>query len=160
MCIRDSWTAVQEMIGSVTKDVPEDESAVLPWLLNQSQADVLDMLAVLTSLTIYRRRSNAHGAETKHLDRLSGLVDLDMSKWWKPTAQSYLAHVSKDRIAAVVTDAVGAEQAKPLLAMKKAQAATAAEQLLDGKGWVPELMRGKPLLSNPEPISQEAAAGE
>lgn len=29
--------------------------------------------------------------------------------------------------------------------MKKAQAAAAAEQLLEGKGWVPELMRTKPL---------------
>ena len=45
----------------------------------------------------------------------------------------------------MVTDAVDAEQAKPLLAMKKAQAAAAAEQLLEGKGWVPELMRVQPL---------------
>ncbi|WLW63599.1 ParB N-terminal domain-containing protein [Achromobacter aegrifaciens] len=140
-----AWTAVQEMNESATKDVPDNESAVLPWLLSQSQADVLDLLAVLTSLTIYRRRSNVHGSETKHLDRLSSVVDLDMSKWWKPTAQSYLGHVSKDRIAAVVTEAVDAEQAKPLLAMKKAQAAAAAEQLLEGKGWVPELMRTRPL---------------
>lgn len=152
-----AWTAVQEMIGSVTKDVPEDQSAVLPWLLNQSQADVLDMLAVLTSLTIYRRRSNAHGPETKHLDRLSGLVDLDMSKWWKPTPQSYLAHVSKDRLAAVVTEAVNAEMAKPLLAMKKVQAAAAAAQLLEGKGWVPELMRTQPI---PTAMAVEHLMGE
>lgn len=103
--IKDSaaWATVQEQIALVTKDIPEREGAVLPWLLAQSQADVIAMLAVLTSSTIYRRRSSAHGAETEHLDRLMGIVDLDMSKWWKPTAQSYLAHVSKDRIAAVVT---------------------------------------------------------
>lgn len=155
-----AWARVQEQIEAVTKNVPEDDAAVLPWLLVQPQADLIELLAVLTSISIYRRQSHSYGAEPRHLDRLGEVVGLDMSKWWKPTAQSYLAHVSKDRIAAVVTDAVGAEQAKPLLAMKKAQAATAAEQLLDGKGWVPELMRGKPLLSNPEPISQEAAAGE
>jgi len=73
------------------------------------------------------------------------VIGLDMSKWWKPTAQSSLSHVSKERMAAVVTEAVDAEQAKPLLAMKKAQAAAAAEQLLEGKGWVPELMRTQPL---------------
>lgn len=155
-----AWARVQEQIEAVTKNVPEDDAAVLPWLLAQPQADLIELLAVLTSISIYRRQSHSYGAEPRHLDRLGEVVGLDMSKWWKPTAQSYLAHVSKDRIAAVVTDAVGAEQAKPLLAMKKVQAATAAEQLLDGKGWVPELMRGKPLLSNPEPISQEAAAGE
>ncbi|WP_342066932.1 ParB/RepB/Spo0J family partition protein [Achromobacter kerstersii] len=140
-----AWAAVQEHIEAATKGVPEDGAAVLPWLLEKSHADLIALLAVLASVSIYRHRSHAYGSETKHLDRLGEMVSLDMSSWWKPTAQSYLAHVSKDRIAAVVTEAVDAEQAKPLLAMKKAQAATAAEQLLEGKGWVPELMRAQPL---------------
>lgn len=38
-------------------------------------------------------------------------------------------------------EAVDAEQAKPPFAMKKAQAAAAAEHLLEGKGWVPEMVR-------------------
>lgn len=55
--------------------------------------------------------------------------------------------MSKDRIAAVVTEAVdAAEQAKPLLAMKKVLAAAAAEQLLEGKRWMPELMRAQPTI--------------
>lgn len=136
-----AWTAVHAQIEAVTKHVPQDYAAVLPWLLEQPHADLIDLLAVLTSVSIYRHQSHSHGAEPRHLDRLASIIDLDMSKWWKPTAQSYLAHVSKDRIAAVITDAVDAEQAKPLLAMKKAQAAAAAEQLLEGRGWVPELMR-------------------
>ncbi|MNJ77750.1 hypothetical protein D3C77_753210 [compost metagenome] len=45
----------------------------------------------------------------------------------------------------MITEAVDAEQAKPLLAMKKAQAAATAEQWLEGKGWVPEIMRTQPL---------------
>jgi len=136
-----AWATVQEQIELVTKDVPEDDGAVLPWLLAQSQTDVIAMLAVLSSVTIYRRRSGAHSAETEHLDRLSSIVDLDMSKWWQPTAQSYLAHVSKDRIAAVVAQEVGKDQAQSLLTMKKAQAAATAEELLKGKGWVPGMMR-------------------
>ena len=145
--IKDSaaWSAVHAQIDAVTKQVPEDGAAVLPWLLKQSHADLIDLLAVLTSVSIYRRQSHAYGEEPRHLDRLSAVIGLDMAKWWKPTTQSYLAHVSKDRIAAVVTEALDAEQAKPLLAMKKAQAAAAAEQLLEGKGWVPEMMRAQPL---------------
>jgi ParB family chromosome partitioning protein len=141
-----AWTTVQEQIEIAMKNVPEDEEAVLPWLLMQSQADLIELLGILTSATIYRRRSSAHGPETKHLDRLSSIVGLDMSKWWQPTAQSYLAHVSKDRIAAIVAEKVGTEQAQPVLAMKKAQAAASAEELLAGKGWVPEMMRAQPLL--------------
>lgn len=145
--IKDSsaWAAVQAQIKAVTMYVPENSEAVLPWLLNQSHTDLIDLLAVLNSVSIYRRQSHSFGVEPRHLDRLGEMIGLDMSKWWKPTAQSYLAHVSKDQIAAVVTEAMDAEQAKPLLAMKKAQAAAAAKQLLKGKGWVPELMRVQPL---------------
>lgn len=140
-----AWAAVHAQIEAVTKNVPGEDAAVLPWLLEQPQPDLIELLAVLASVSLYRRQSHSYGAEPKHLDRLAGIIDLDMSKWWKPTTQSYLAHVSKDRLAAVVTEAVDAEQAKPLLAMKKAQAAAAAEQLLEGKRWVPELMRTQPL---------------
>ncbi|AOU91574.1 putative plasmid stabilization protein [Achromobacter ruhlandii] len=152
-----AWAAVHAHIEAVTKQIPDDGVAVLPWLLERPHADLIELLAVLTGASIYRRKSNSYGEEPRHLDRLGELVGVDMSKWWKPTAQSYLAHVSKDRIADVVTDAVGAEQAKPLLAMKKAQAAAAAEQLLDGRGWVPELMRGQPLLTKSEPESKDEA---
>ena len=145
--IKDSsaWAAVHAQIEAVMMHVPEDPAAVLPWLLDQSQTDLIDLLAVLTSVSIYRRQSHSYGEEPRHLDRLGTVIGLDMSKWWKPTAQTYLAHVSKERIAAVVTEAVDAEQASPLLAMKKAQAAATAEQLLEGKGWVPEIMRTQPL---------------
>ncbi|MGY6271294.1 hypothetical protein ACXIUT_16510 [Achromobacter denitrificans] len=145
--IKDSsaWAAVHAQIDAVMMNVPEDNAAVLPWLLNQSHTDLIDLPAVLTSVSLYRRQSNSYGEEPRHLGRLGELIGLDMGKWWKPTAQSYLAHVSKERIAAVVTEAVDAEQVKPLLAMKKAQAAAAAEELLEGKGWVPELMRVQPL---------------
>lgn len=160
-----AWTVVQAKIEAATKDVPEDGDAVLPWLLEQPQADLIALLAALTSASIYRRRSNAQGSETRHLDRMGHIVGLDMATWWTPTVASYLAHVSKDRIAAVVAEAVGDGDAKPLLAMKKAQAAEAAERLLAGKGWVPELMRGQPLLVNVEPQAEaedetEDEAGE
>ncbi|WP_159069692.1 hypothetical protein [Achromobacter xylosoxidans] len=51
----------------------------------------------------------------------------------------------------MVAEAVGEAQAKPLLAMKKGDAAAAAERLLEGKGWVPELMRGQPALPSLRP---------
>jgi ParB family chromosome partitioning protein len=60
--------------------------------------------------------------------------------------------VSKDRISAVVAEAVGEEEAKPLRAMKKGEAAAAAERLLDGKGWGPELMR-------PEAVQSDGQVG-
>ena len=121
------------------RDVPTEGEAVLPWLLGRAQADNIELLTALLSATIYRVRHNGT-AGTKHLDRLGQLVELDMANWWAPTAESYLGHVSKDRIAAVVAEAVGEEEAKPLLAKKKGQAADAAEKLLAGRRWLPDSM--------------------
>ncbi len=143
-----AWAAVQAQLATVTAGVPESDAEVLPWLLAQDQDQVLALLAMLMSSTIYRRRSNSQAGETEHLDRLGALVDLDMAKWWKPTVQSYLSHVSKERIASVVTEAVGAEAAQPLPAMKKGDAAAAAEQLLAGRGWVPEPIRTRPTVGD------------
>ncbi|KAG1077910.1 hypothetical protein G6F40_016926 [Rhizopus arrhizus] len=64
---------------------------------------------------------------------------------WTLPRMAATAGMSRSAFAAVVTEAVGAEQATPLLAMKKAQAAATAEQLLEGKGWLPEIMRTQPL---------------
>src|SRR3546814_3679474 len=42
--IKDSsaWAAVHAQIEAVTMHVPEDPAAVLPWLLDQSQTDLID----------------------------------------------------------------------------------------------------------------------
>ncbi len=138
-----AWELVRKEVELCMSDVPSEREALLPWLLAQPQDANVKLLAALVSVTVYRVRHN-NVPETAHLDRLAGLVGLDMAKWWTPTAQSYLGHVSKERIAAVVVEAVGKDEAKPLLAMKKAEAAEAAERLLAGKGWVPELLRGAP----------------
>ncbi|ODA19757.1 hypothetical protein A9G00_33815 [Achromobacter xylosoxidans] len=140
-----AWASQQKEAARLMGGIPAEREAVLPWLLAQPQDENIKLLAALVSATVYRVRHNGD-AHPAHLDRLATLVELDMGKWWSPTVQTYLGHVSKDRIAAVVAEAVGEAQAKPLLAMKKGDAAAAAEQLLEGKGWVPEIMRGQPAL--------------
>lgn len=47
----------------------------------------------------------------------------------------------KARIAEVVSEALGADEAAPLHKMKKAEAVATAERLMVGKRWVPDLMR-------------------
>lgn len=59
---------------------------------------------------------------------------------WTPTQSSYLNHVSKARIAEVVSTAVSPEAATPLAAMKKGDAAATAELRLAGTGWLPEVL--------------------
>jgi len=66
---------------------------------------------------------------------------LDMTKWWTATGTSYLSHVSKSRILGVVTEAVGANAASPLAALKKDDAVKGAEQTIAGTSWLPTCLR-------------------
>jgi ParB family chromosome partitioning protein len=111
----------------------------LVWLSRQSQAVVLEMLAfcVASSLDATQNREGPSPDYTV----LAQALQLDMGKWWKPTASDYFNHVSKDRMIAVVTQAVSVEAAVPLEKMKKIAAAEAAERALADVAWLPEAMR-------------------
>lgn len=61
--------------------------------------------------------------------------------YWQPTRANYLDHVSKPQIIAAVTEACGADAAAELASMKRDAAATRAEELLAGTGWLPAPLR-------------------
>ena len=117
----------------------DDGDGWLDWLSQQSQAVVLDLLAfcVAHSLDTVQDRE----APSPKYCALARALDLDMSRWWQATAATYFDHVSKDRTAAVVAQAVSPEAAVPLEAMKKEGAAQAAERALTGLAWLPEPLR-------------------
>jgi len=64
-----------------------------------------------------------------------------MTGTWSATAAGYFSRVSKARVLEAVTEAVGAEEAGRIAGMKKADMAEAAERLLAGRGWLPEVLR-------------------
>jgi ParB family chromosome partitioning protein len=100
----------------------------------------LNVLVELLALCVGLCASFARGHEPAE-EQMAAALQLDMADWWTPTAASYFNQVPKARIAEVVTEALGAPEAVPLLKMKKAEAAAAAERLMAGTRWVPELMR-------------------
>jgi ParB family chromosome partitioning protein len=59
------------------------------WLLEQSQQDLLDLLAFCTAVSI----NTVSGRENVPSDDVAALVvalNLDMSEWWEATPQNYL----------------------------------------------------------------------
>jgi len=118
--------------------LPKDVETLLNWLLQQSQSTILELFSFCVAITLNSVQSD----EGPHaIDALARAAGLDMREWWRPTAEAYLAGVSKTRILAIVTEAVSAEAAVPLAKMKKVPLAQAAEQLLAGTGWLPEALR-------------------
>ena len=119
--------------------LPEEPQALLDHLLAYTDDQLMALMGLLLALTM--PASTGEGGQINHVRTVHSLTDADMTRWWSPTVASYLGSVSKDQIAKVVTEAVGTDSAAPLTNMKKGEAATTAEQLLAGRGWLPELMR-------------------
>lgn len=112
---------------------------LLPWLLVQPQAQVLQLLTVLVA----RALTGIYSVESDHYctDEVADAVALDMIRWWQPTAASYFKQVGKRRIVEVVAEAVDARAAYPLEGLKKELCALQAEQLVAGLGWLPACLR-------------------
>jgi ParB family transcriptional regulator, chromosome partitioning protein len=120
--------------------LPKKLSDLLAWLIEQSD----DVMANLFAFCVAATLDSITGTEAVHpVNKLADLLEVDMTKYWTPTRGRYLSHVSKARIAEVVSTAVSPEAAAPLAAMKKEEAAAAAELRLAGTGWIPEVLANR-----------------
>jgi ParB family chromosome partitioning protein len=119
--------------------VPSSGAERLAWLLNQPQESVLALIAFCTasSVDLIARRAEAN----ERADAVADALKLDVADFWSVGVENFLTHVSKAKIAAVVTEARDAQAAAPLGAMKKADACAKAAELLAGTRWLPAPMR-------------------
>jgi ParB family chromosome partitioning protein len=149
-----AWAKVQAERAAWAKRLPTDLDAVFPWLLAQDQTTVLQLLTFVVAVTTV----GICGVESERQsnDALAHALGLDMSKWWTATGPSYFNHVSKGRILEVVTEAVDANAASPLAALKKDAAVTGAEQTVAGSDWLPTVLR----VGMPEKVSPSGGADE
>lgn len=103
------------------------------WLLEKSQQDLLELLALHGNLDQYRFKESAPSDEVA---ALMTALNLDMADWWEATVENYLSHVPKDRFLAIVAEAVSLSHAQSMNGLKKVDLARQAEQVLSGLGWV------------------------
>lgn len=134
-----AWARVQAERTSWAARLPQEMDQVFPWLLTQEQATVIQLLTFTVAMTV----TGIYGTEPERqrTDALAAALGLDMNKWWAATSASYFSHVSKACILDVVTEAVDANAASPLAALKKADAASGAEQTVAATGWLPACLR-------------------
>jgi ParB family chromosome partitioning protein len=112
--------------------------------LAQNTATRLDVLAYCAGCSVNAVRKRHERADThrlKHADRLALALNLDMTQWWQPTAQSYFRQVPKALILDAVKDGITPEAANNLAKLKKDALATQAAQRLAGTGWLPPILR-------------------
>ncbi|MGY3591476.1 ParB family chromosome partitioning protein [Bradyrhizobium sp. USDA 4341] len=125
------------------RQMPKDVAGLWEFVVELDHDSRMALFAHCVSLTVnavklpFDRRPRALAAAR----RLAEVVALDMASHWRPTVRSYLGRVTKAGILEAVREGVGGEAAERLSAMKKADMAQAAEQLLAATGWLPSLLR-------------------
>lgn len=150
-----AWQQLQEQRQHWVAKLPEQAQDYFPWMLSQPAGVVLTLLAFLIAISVKGVRGTE--SERQSNDALAMAVDLDMTQWWQVSGESYLNHVPKGRIMEVVAEAVDPSTASALQTLKKAEAVAKAEQLLDGKKWLPRVMRVGPI-QTVDAVEQDARA--
>lgn len=151
---------LHECVSVWQERLPQDPEAFWDWLLTQSTATRLDLLAfcAASSVNAVKKPHERDGSpRLASADRLASALRLDMAQWWQPTAAAYLGRVSKTRILEAVTEAVSPSAAENLGTMKKDALVIAAEKRLCGTGWLPPVLRS-PDLSEPAESAELQAA--
>ena len=132
--------ALQSRIDKWRERIPGDADRLLPWLIGQDDATLMELLALCAALSL---NAVTPTAQAHPADALAAAVGLDMAAWWTATAGSYFAQVPKGRIAEAVAEAVSAEAAAGLAKLKKGEAVAKAEALIAGTRWLPTALRSR-----------------
>ncbi|MDE1005669.1 MAG: ParB/RepB/Spo0J family partition protein [Paraburkholderia fungorum] len=132
-----AWTVVDAQRRQWLATLPARLADLLPWLIEQDLGTtLLDLLAFCTGTLL----DGVTGTERPHaINALSNALQLDMTRYWTPTRDSYFDHVSKARIVDIAMQAVSPKVALDLSKMKKGDAAASAEQRLATSAWLPEI---------------------
>jgi ParB family chromosome partitioning protein len=137
--------------GAWIDRIPDDAEGMWGFILTLDQRDLLALLADCASVTVNAVSArDSRDVAADHADQLAQAVLLDMRPQWRPTVQNYLGRVSKDRILEAVREGVSPEAATNLASMKKLAMAEAAEHRLQGRDWLP------PVLRAPQPVALAA----
>lgn len=138
--------------------LPKEPDAVFDWMLRQPPQTVQRLLTFLVASTVNGITGTDAGRPVN--DGLARALGLDMTRWWSATGEAYLQHVSKARVVEVVHTVAGAKAAGPLTALKKDAAVAQAEQLLAGRGWLPDCLRVQPPADAPASGGEEVDAND
>src|SRR6185437_9167648 len=123
------------------RDLPKDTGAWWDYLLGHCAASLLKILAVLTAHTVDGiKHAVTRDDEISHSNDLIRALEVDLTKWFEPTAENFLKRVPRSVILQALEEAQ-CEITPTVLAMKKGDLVSYAEAALQGKRWIPEPMR-------------------
>jgi ParB family chromosome partitioning protein len=123
--------------------LPGDPRSLFDWLLERTRDELLDLLAFVAATSIdgvQRKADDPRSSRLDHAKTLAKAVQLDMTSWFTPTAESYFSRIDRTQILTAIDEATGSH-APALEKLKKAELASRAEALVAGSPWLPEPLR-------------------
>ncbi|HTV30538.1 MAG TPA: ParB N-terminal domain-containing protein [Xanthobacteraceae bacterium] len=135
--------ALADRHGTWARQLPRDVGDLWPFIVGLDADSRMALFAHCIALTVNAVRApwDKSPRAWATADAIAEAVGLDMTAFWTPTVRSYFGRVSKARILEAVREAASDDAAAQMANMKKQPMAEAAEQLLTGTGWLPELLR-------------------
>jgi len=125
-------------------DLPREADAVWAYLIALDQDSRLALFAHCASMSLNAtiQQWNRRTKENQHAVQLAQTIGFGMvGAGWTPTVDNYLGRVTKAHILQAVREAKGDQSAQLIDHLKKQDMAREAARLLDGSGWLPEVLR-------------------
>ncbi len=125
-------------------DLPANADEVWNYLIGLDEASRMALFAHCVSLSVNTtvQAWNKRIKENIHARQLASSLDFGMVEaGWTPTVDNYLGRVTKAHILQAVREAKGEQSAQLIDHLKKPDMAREAARLLDGSGWLPEVLR-------------------
>jgi ParB family chromosome partitioning protein len=122
---------------------PKTPQLLFGWCLEQDQQTLLGLLAFCTALSLnaVKTKNDSGASRLQHADAVATALNMDMRKWFTPTAENFFSKVSKTRILEAMTEAGKAPNSNAPAQLKKSALAGLAEKAITGTGWLPEPVR-------------------
>ncbi|WLS00623.1 ParB/RepB/Spo0J family partition protein [Shinella sumterensis] len=125
-------------------DLPGDADAVWAYLIALDHDSRMALFAHCASMSLNAtiQQWNRRSKENQHAVQLAQTIGFGMvGAGWTPTVDNYLGRVTKAHILQAVREAKGDQSAQLIDHLKKQDMAREAARLLDGSGWLPEVLR-------------------
>jgi ParB family chromosome partitioning protein len=123
--------------------LPEDPKRLWDWCLTTEPDRLLELLALLTALTLDAVRNPHEAAAAPRLaqaDRVAEAVNLDMTQHWRGKAEGFFGRLTKGLMVHLLTEAGDLAQADAVSRAKKEEGSSRTAMALIPTGWLPAPM--------------------
>ena len=123
--------------------LPKTPLSIWTWLTEQSTETLLSLLSFCTALSVnaIKTKNDPGPGRIEHADAVANALQMDMRKWFTPSADNFFGKVSKPLILETMTESGKAPNSNAPAKMKKGALADLAEKAMAGTGWLPEPIR-------------------